>query len=151
MLKSDLINSFNSVNKSIKNHFQILPMDKLEFTPHPKSMTMERLIKHLQSIEISTTRGVITNNWDRNDIKTDVSTREAMIQTLDNNHNQTIKLLEQVDENDLLNKKIKTPFSEGSMLSLLLFNLDHLHHHRTQLFLYLKLLNLDVNTMTIWG
>jgi len=113
-------------------------------------MTMGRLIKHLQSIELFITRGVVSNNWEKN-IQTDVSTRESMIQTLDNNHNQAIKLLEQVDENDLLNKQVKTPFSEGSMLSLLLFNLDHLHHHRTQLFLYLKLLDMDVNTMTIWG
>lgn len=150
MLKTDLINSFHLVNKSIKNHFQILPMDKLDFTIHPKSMTMEKLIRHLQSIELFTTRGVVSNIWEKN-VQTDVSTRESMIQTLDNNHNQAIKLLEQVDENDLVNKHIKTPFSEGSMLSMLLFNLDHLHHHRTQLFLYLKLLDLDVNTMTIWG
>lgn len=151
MLKQELIDAHGRAVHSIKNHFQILPMDKLAYTPHPKAFTMEQLIRHLQASELHLIRGTFLGDWKMDGIPTDVTSRDAMIATLEANHKESLKLLEPVSESDLLTKTVKAPFMEGTIMKMLMTSLDHLHHHRTQLFLYLKLLNLDVNTMTIWG
>lgn len=160
MIKEDLIYSYNQLNQSLNNLLNIVEENDLKFSPHSKSMNMEELIKHLQSIELVGLQGLITGYWPRGKVTTNTESKEKILFTLNENHKQAMKFLDELSEEDLIHKTISLPFPpdtflkhylSGSLHRLLYFWLEHIIHHRTQLFLYLKILNNDVNSMSIWG
>lgn len=152
MLKTDLEKAFGAVVRSIKNHFALVPTDRFDFAPHPKTMPLERLVRHLQSIEYPPVRGILTDDWERPDLETDTDSHGAMIAALEANHVAAMQVLRDAGSEARLQEQITLPWGpKTTRLGGLLFVLDHMHHHRTQLFLYLKLLDVPVDSQTIWG
>lgn len=65
-----------------------------------------------------------------------------------------LQIIDQAGENDLANRAIAAPWAPGVSLPLgrhLLQMIQHLDRHKSQLFYYLKLQGISVNTEDLWG
>lgn len=61
MLKQQLIEAHDSAIRSIKNQFELVPMEKTDCTPHKKAMDLGSLLKHLQTVELRVVTGIVNN------------------------------------------------------------------------------------------
>ena len=155
-VKQEVISTLNEALRTTKNLLKLVPWDKLEYKPHEKTYTLKQLLGHMQEAELFMAKGIVKGDWGSGDEEegkdVELGSREEVIKKFEENHKQAIKLLEGLSESDLLNKQVKTPWKmEGSALRMAFMWFEHMIHHRMQLFMYLKLLGLKVDTMTIYG
>jgi uncharacterized damage-inducible protein DinB len=78
---------------------------------------------------------------------------EQALKLLAQDRNLALACIADVDEADLLARRIAAPWggSEVSLFLHLLHMIEHLAQHKGQLFYYLKLMGKDVNTGDLWG
>jgi len=78
---------------------------------------------------------------------------EQAIKILEDDKALAIRSINEVEEPDLLSKRIIAPWGtlEMSLFQQLLNMLAHLSQHKGQLFYYLKLMGKDVGTADLWG
>lgn len=150
--KDELLDAHAATVKSISNILQLVPVDVelMNFTPHEKSRVLHELIQHAQQIELYFIRGIVRGEWNMDAVPWYVGKHQPMVDQLLANHREAMELLDSVSDADLLEKQVTLSYMEGTLAKMLLHNLDHMQHHRTQLFMYLKLLNVPVDSKTIW-
>jgi uncharacterized damage-inducible protein DinB len=75
------------------------------------------------------------------------------LELLAEDRNLALACIAEVDEADLLARRIAAPWGgpEVSLFLHLLRTIGHLGQHKGQLFYYLKLMGKDVNTGDLWG
>jgi len=145
----------------------------LDWKPESGSnwMTVGQLLKHLSEASGPGCRGFVTGDWGLPEgrrmedippeemippaekLPTVASVDEAR-RLLAEDRNLTLKMIYQAGERDLENKKVPTPWNPAEELELgrqLLFMVQHLERHKSQLFYYLKLQGKPVNTIDLWG
>jgi uncharacterized damage-inducible protein DinB len=132
-----------------------VPSDKLEWRPHEKSMTIGRLATHIADIPIWFSRIL---NADEFDFATAVFTRdvkentEAILQLFDERLKDAINLLESAGDEKLnatfiMRRGDQIFFQFPRKVALRNFCYNHLYHHRGQLSVYLRLLDIPVPGM----
>jgi uncharacterized damage-inducible protein DinB len=134
-----------------------VPSDKLAWKPHPKSMSLGQLALHIAAIPCNLSRlaqleefDVATANFDPpapSDAKEILTTLDASIKAAE-------EYLGTVSEstalgNWRLNSKGKEVFTVPRVAMLRSIMLNHWYHHRGQLSVYLRLL--DVPVPVIYG
>lgn len=65
-----------------------------------------------------------------------------------------LQMIDQAGENDLANQEVAAPWAPGVLMPLghhLLQMVWHLERHKSQLFCYLKLQGIAVDTVDLWG
>ena len=153
--KQEIISVFDEAARTTKNLLKLVPWEKLSYKPHEKSYSLLELLNHIASAELFFVNGIVRNDWGAEGDEgkgMEFKSRDEMIKVFDENHKESVRLIEELPEGELLAKHVKTPFKmEGTALRMLIMSLEHTYHHRMQLFMYLKLLGLSVNTMTIYG
>jgi hypothetical protein len=82
-----------------------------------------------------------------------VKSVDEALQILADDKALTLKLFAEIDESQLLSKKLAAPWGgpEAALFHQLLMMINHLAQHKRQLFYYLKLMGKDVNTGDLWG
>jgi uncharacterized damage-inducible protein DinB len=82
-----------------------------------------------------------------------VDTVEQAIKILEDDRKLALSCLGEVEEADLLSKKLSAPWggSEMTLFQHLLMMIAHLAQHKGQLFYYLKLMGKNVDTGDLWG
>jgi uncharacterized damage-inducible protein DinB len=132
-----------------------VPTDKLDWRPHEKSMTIGRLATHIADIPIWFSR---TINADEFDFVTAVFNREvkenteAILELFDKRLQEAIELLQSTSD-EILNAPCT--FRRGDHIFFQLprkavlrnFCYNHVYHHRGQLSVYLRLLDIPVPGM----
>jgi uncharacterized damage-inducible protein DinB len=134
-----------------------VPSDKLAWTPHPKSMTLGALAWHIASIPAIVQRLLLAGTFDLSRSRRGTDPPEstaAVIEHFRRNMDELRTFLPALDDATL-----KEPFTMtrgetqlatfpkiGVLRSILL---NHTYHHRGQLALYLRLL--DVPVPAIYG
>jgi hypothetical protein len=80
------------------------------------------------------------------------SVKEAL-ELLNNDRILALRCIGDVEETELLAKKIIAPWGgpEVSLFQHLLLMIEHLSQHKGQLFYYLKLMGKDLSTADLWG
>ena len=75
------------------------------------------------------------------------------IKMLEDDKKLALSCLNDVEEDDLLSKKLIAPWGvlEMSLFQHLLIMIAHLAQHKGQLFYYLKLMGKDVDSSDLWG
>jgi hypothetical protein len=122
--------------KSTVRMLERIPADKLEWRPHPKSLTLGRLAWHLVSIPSIAVRLV-------GEGKFDITNLLAIQSTLAGMDDDALKAPFTISRNgDVLNETRKIVFIRSVMM-------NHSYHHRGQLSVYLRLL--DVPLPAIYG
>ncbi len=132
-----------------------VPTDKLDWQPHEKSMTMGRLATHIADIPIWFSR---TINADEFDFATAVFNRDAkentasILELFDERLQEAANLLGSASDETL---NAVSTFRRGEHIFFQLprktilrnFCYNHVYHHRGQLSVYLRLLDIPVPGM----
>jgi uncharacterized damage-inducible protein DinB len=129
-----------------------VPADKLSWTPHPRSMTLGQLAMHLASIPGSLSKLAQLDEFDVAQAKfvpAQPSDLQEIQSTLDEGVRYADEYLAGMSEREatgtwrlLLNGREISRQPRVGMIRTIMFN--HWYHHRGQLSVYLRLLNVPV-------
>jgi len=78
------------------------------------------------------------------------SSKEAL-EKLERDKRILRQILDGLSEEDFTNKIVSAPWASAKMERMAFSFLGHFNHHKMQLFTYLKLLGLPVDTQTLYG
>lgn len=131
---------------------EAVPDDKGDWRPHPKSSTLGSLAKHVASLPLFATRFLTTDSMDATGGPPpafEFKGREDLLRTLDTAIQAMHEALSTTSDEELMqewtfyaNGKVLYTASRAVMFRTMFFN--HLIHHRGQLTVYLRLLEIPV-------
>jgi len=129
--------------------------DKLDWRPHEKSMTIGRLATHLAEIPIWINRTVNENEFDfasSNPSYASKATTEEILLLFDEKLAEAVKALETATDENLngpwsLKRGEHTYFTLPRKVNIRNLAFNHAYHHRGQLSVYLRLLDVSVPGM----
>jgi DinB superfamily len=147
--------------------------DRLDWMPQSGDnwMTVGQLLKHIGSGCGAGCKGFVTGDWGlpagtkmedlppeemlppAEKLPTIESVEEAR-KLLSEDKSLAIRMIDQAGESDLAGRKTAAPWAPGVERELgwyLLQMVRHLEQHKGQLFYYLKLQGVPVNTLDLWG
>jgi hypothetical protein len=145
--------------KPTESLLKMVPVDKLDWKPGPTFMTMGQLIHHLSGGLGAELQMLITGNWPKMEEmeasmqqeKMPACTVQEALANLEKDKTVLREVLAAVTEEDFKNKIVSVPWGWKSRMELMALNFrDHFIHHKMQLFTYLKMLGLPVNTNTLY-
>ncbi len=158
MMKDVLLQHAEGINRVTDTLIRISPADKLGWKPAPTSLSVGQLLHHL-----GTCPGVITMAAD-NAFPTAEQLRKVIeeefkhsddpstaAKRLADNFAVARTQLSGLSDADLLQRMVTPPYGGPVPLAAsLLFAIQHQTNHTMQLFQYLKILGLPVNTETLY-
>lgn len=132
-----------------------VPNDKLAWRPHERSMTIGRLATHLAEIPIWINRTINEDEFDFAKANLSFESKEsteAILQVFDERLADAIKILETASDANLnaswtLRRGDHIYFSLPRKVNLRNLAFNHTYHHRGQLSVYLRLLDVSVPGM----
>jgi uncharacterized damage-inducible protein DinB len=138
---------------STRRVLERVPVDKLTWKPHDKSGDLQRLSKHIASVLSWVSRALTTNEIDfakgRPAPVADFNTTAELLSILDKNVSQALADLEAAKPETFMEmwtmregEKIYMSVPKASVIRNMALN--HLVHHRGQLTVYLRLLNVPL-------
>jgi uncharacterized damage-inducible protein DinB len=150
-LADALLPEFDHEISTTRKLLERIPDDRLAWKPHVKSMSLGGLATHLSNIpwwgEVTLARSEFdTAGIDR---QPEATSRAQILETFDRNASTTRNLLQGRTDAELmapwaLKNADKTIFSMPKAAVWRSFVLSHLVHHRGQMSVYLRLLDLPV-------
>lgn len=148
------INGFGPVEGMLK----MVPADKLDWKPAANFMSMGELICHLSEGIGAELRMLITNSWPKPEEmseamkgKMPTCNVEQALAKLEKDKTTLREVLAGVTEEEFAGKVVSTPWGMSGKLETMAFEFkEHFTNHKMQLFTYLKLLGLPVNTQTLY-
>jgi len=154
-LANALIAELEQEGKSTLRMLERLPLDKLDWRPHPKSLTLGRLAWHVVVIPALGVRLITAGRFDiTNAGPPQMPENPEFVETFRGNLKSVQQLLSGMDD-----AALRTPFvisRNGDVVMQPPMNvfirqimMNHSYHHRGQLSVYLRLL--DVPLPAIYG
>jgi len=154
-LNTALIGELKHESANTRKILERVPTDKLNWLPHERSMKLGRLAKHIAFLPAWC--GIILNaaEFDFATGKLDnappVST-EDILHFFDEKLAAAVKALESASDEDLdtmwtVRRGEHIMFQLPKKVALRSFTYNHIYHHRGQLSVYLRLLNIPVPGM----
>jgi len=147
-----MLNEFREEAATTKRTLQRIPSDKLAWRPHPKSMSLGQLSLHIATIPGQLAQLSQLDGFDVAQGNFDPPQPKDMEQVLAA-HEQSVldaeKFLQSMTEQQAqaswrLSKKDKEIFTKPRVAIVRSIMLNHWYHHRGQLSVYLRLLNVPV-------
>ncbi|MCU0492036.1 MAG: DinB family protein [Chloroflexaceae bacterium] len=147
------ISYFESVRRRTLNYFNTIPPEQLEWRPKPGEFTCGDIIRHLAAAEQMYVGLVVEGRWiypgHEADADSPVSL-EATLAACNASHMAAMERLRQLPDSVL--EEMRPPLGDGPPIKVwrwLLLLAEHEIHHRSQLAMYLTLL--DVTPPHIYG
>ena len=142
---------------SIRKMLERLPSDKMTWKPHEKSMTLERLAGHIVEMFMWTKSTLTQDELDfsKFDFTPKVYTDAAdLVADLDKNIGESVEVLkntanETMFENWTMRNGEQVYFTMPKAAVMRGFVMSHIIHHRGQLSVYMRLL--DIPVPSIYG
>jgi uncharacterized damage-inducible protein DinB len=172
-LKQILIEEAKATYGVTEKLFHKVAEDELQWKPATGKnwMTIGQLLMHCANFGCGkAVQGFITGDWgnpedtgsEEQNAEINLPPAEKLLsvesvkqalELLASDKSLTLKCFAEVDESELLSKKLTAPWGgpEASLFQHLLLMITHLTQHKGQLFYYLKLMGKDVNTGDLWG
>ncbi|PWT99547.1 MAG: damage-inducible protein DinB [Bacteroidetes bacterium] len=155
VLNIPLIKELKFESGNTRKILERVPTDKLQWQPHEKSMTIGRLASHIAEIPMWITRTIQGSELDFSTMKFSRITYEntdAILKVFDEKLNEAIALLEESNDEALNGtytlKRAGAVLSERPRVIVIRnYAYNHLIHHRGQLSVYLRLLDIPVPGM----
>ncbi|MCC6862914.1 MAG: DinB family protein [Bryobacterales bacterium] len=169
LLKSEIETAYASTAKLLDR----VDPASLEWKPQTGSnwMTVSQLLKHISEGCGAACKGFVTGDWGMPEgMKIEDIPPEEMLPpaeklpaigsvaetkaALEKDKALALQMVDQAGESDLANRKTSAPWAPGVEYALgrhLLQMVQHLERHKSQLFYYLKLQGVPVNTEDLWG
>jgi hypothetical protein len=138
---------------------RMAPADKLEWKPGPTFMSLGQLICHLSGGVGSDLRVLVAGTWPApQEIEEGMKLEnmptcgvEEALRKLEQDKTTLREVLAGVTEEDFANKIVSVPWGWKSKMERMALDFrEHFINHKMQLFTYLKLLGLPVNTGTLY-
>ena len=154
-LNTALLAELKHESTNTRKMLERVPTDKLLWRPHDKSMKLGRLATHIAEIPIWFERIINSNEFDFGTAPFNPTIKEnteAIVQLFDERLNAAIKALEYASDENLnqpwiVRRGEQIMFQLPRKVSLRNFGYNHIYHHRGQLSVYLRLLNIPVPGM----
>lgn len=148
MLAAELNQEAGSIRKMLER----LPTEKMSWKPHEKSMSLERLAGHLIEMMLWTGPTIHTDELDfgKIDYKTKTYTDASeLVSDFDKHLVETLEILnnapnEIMGNNWSLRDGETIYFTMPKAVVMRAFVMNHIIHHRGQLSVYMRLLNIPV-------
>jgi uncharacterized damage-inducible protein DinB len=155
MTIEELIQEFEAEAKTTRRVLERVPSDKLAWAPHAKSMTLGRLAMHVASAPGAISGWPVADNFEFTGDPTPVPTcTDDIVAAHDSGVARVKQNLEKIGDGGLgaawtasAGGKTLMSMPKAAVLRGLLMN--HTYHHRGQLSVYLRLL--DVPVPSIYG
>jgi hypothetical protein len=140
--------------KPAETMLKMVPADKLDWKPGPTFMTMGQLMCHMSSGIGTELRMAIDNSWPKGGEgmpPIPSCTAAEALANLEKDKTTLRQILDGMSEEDFATKVVSVPWGWKSKMEKMSLDFrDHFVHHKMQLFTYLKLLDLPVNTETLY-
>ena len=159
MTKEDFYNMVVEAYRPAGNLIGMVPADRLDWAPGAKFMTLGQLICHLSLGVGDGIRLLHSGGWPSEEEMLTGMKQENLpscgvaeaLQKLEADKTILREALAAISEHDFANKIVSVPWGmKGSFEILALSFLEHFTNHKMQLFTYLKLLDLPVNTQKLY-
>lgn len=154
-MSANLLPQFDQLIAGTRQHLESIPDDRLGWKPHEKSYTIGELGTHLANLP---TWVMATIGHDEFDVAPPgedsprlepFGSSEEMVRTIDENATAARAVIQGASDEDLmaewtLLKGGEAVFTLPKIAVLRTFVMDHMIHHRGQLTVYLRLLDIPV-------
>jgi len=153
--KDALIAELKQEAVNTRKMLERVPEDKFLWKPHEKSMTIGRLASHIAEIPVWINRTLTANEFDfatASMVRNTYENRAALLKVFDEKQAEAIAVLQNATD-EMLNETYSVRRGEQVMFSmprkvmLRNFAFNHLIHHRGQLSVNLRLLDVPVPGM----
>ena len=159
MKKQEFIEYYKACAIPMVAMMRIAPKDKLDWKPKDKSWTLGQLLNHCSETP-QLLEALALDKWPTpeelnqmmaNSLKIPNKDGETAAKDFQALVDKIVKVISGVSDEDFLNKKTKSLFGGEEVLGKQFqFWTDHQNFHRVELFMYLKLIGLPVDTMTLY-
>lgn len=161
MTKNDYYDCVIEAFRPAATLIRMVPADKLDWKPGPKFMSLGQLISHITEPLGDGLRCVITNQWPFTPEQMEEGMKlenlpscgvEQALERLEKDKTVLREVLDSLSDEDFASKPVSTPWGwKGKFEVLAILFREHFTNHKMQLFTYLKLLGLPVNTETLYS
>ena len=152
MIKENFLNEIHAEANATRKILERIPDESLTWKPHEKSMSLDRLASHVAEI---TGWVALIMDYDELDFaKIDykppvISKNEDLIKIYEESLKKAVESLEKATDDDFkktwtMKSGDRTFFTMPKDVTLRSFALSHMYHHRGQLSVYLRLLDIPV-------
>lgn len=158
--KEQVLNAIEEEFKILKHLCIKIPEGKFEFKPAENMRTVNQLLKYLTWCGLATVKSFIEGDENSPNFEFYKELSDAVKNFKAENFNDamdvqlnSIKMLfEKINDEDLLTKNVMMPFGEKLPLgeAIIKTTVKHMTAYRMQLFLYLKILGIELNTVNCW-
>ena len=161
MTKDDYYELLMEAYKPAATLIRMVPADKLEWRPAPGFMSLGQLVCHLTEPLGDGIRCLVTNHWPFTPEEMEDGMKlenipacnvEEALGRLEKDKTILREVLSDLSDEEFAQKPVSTPWGwKGKLEVMAILFREHFTNHKMQLFLYLKLLGLPVNTATLYG
>jgi uncharacterized damage-inducible protein DinB len=144
-------NELEAESTGTRKMLALVPADKMDWAPHPKSMNMKALATHIADLPTWISLGLTTDELDFNISPynpKDCKNAQELVAYYDENAKQALKNLAHAKEAVLEEKWTlragETIYATHSKLETVRHAYSQISHHRAQLGVYLRLLNIPI-------
>jgi uncharacterized damage-inducible protein DinB len=149
--KEDLINYIEKNYQRTAQLIQLVPNDKIDWTPAEDRFTIGDLIRHLAAVQrfMYAENAMMRPTQYKGCGKNLAATYEEVMAFHEEKYKESMEIFKQLTAEDLYKKCLTPTGIEISTAKWLRAMLEHEAHHRGQLYVYLAMLN--VKTPPIFG
>jgi len=153
MITQGMIREIEHEGSQTKKILERIPFDKFDWKPHEKSREIGKLAIHVAEIPKWTSRALTTPEFDVLSLKpTQVQSTEELVKLSEANIQKAIEDLQKASDEEMMTM---WTFRRGDHVIFTLpraavirnLSMNHLIHHRGQLSVYLRLLDIPVPGM----
>lgn len=157
LINQALLSEYQQEAKSTRKLLERVPFDKADWKPHPKSMSLKELASHVAELPSWMNKIIEADELDfaqSGYVAPDPKSTEELLQFFEDISTKAESSLaragnEKLMENWTLRNGDKNYFTMPKVVCLRSFVYNHLYHHRGQLTVYLRML--DVPLPGIYG
>jgi uncharacterized damage-inducible protein DinB len=153
-IKDALIAELKHESVQTKKILERVPMDKQNWKPHEKSMTLGRLAAHVADIPhwVSDIKNIDEFDFLQHYKAQHASTQEELMKIFETNLNTAIADLEKMKDDDfskmwVVKRGEQVFYNLPKNVAIRGWGFSHLFHHRGQLSVYLRLLDVPIPGM----
>jgi len=152
-MNAALIGELKQESVNTRKMLERVPTDKIDWQTHEKSMKIERLATHIAELPVWFERIVNANEFNFAVLKREPKeSTEAIVKLFDERLANAIKALESASDENLndswtFRRGEQIIFQLPKKVAIRSMGFNHIYHHRGQLSVYLRLLDIPVPGM----
>lgn len=144
-----MLQEMEQESKATRRLLERLPADQLSWKPHAKSFSLGQLALHIAGITGRIAEAVQEDTFEPRAVQAEPKDREEILATFESSLQRARSLLSAMDDAMMLRPwsatvKGKAVMTIPRVAALRTIAMNHLYHHRGELVVYLRLLDVPV-------